>query len=105
MTENNSSNKKWCDLDIQDKIKMIIAISLVAASIILGFVSFVILLEIPGSVLGLEGLWLSAALAIFGIASYFHNELVQFKSEVKCRLNNIGNTTLSIEDKNIDDEQ
>lgn len=86
MTDSTYENKKWAELGAATKIKLSSAAALVAASIILGFVSFIILLEIPTSVIGLSGLWLSTALAIMGITSYFHNEMVQFQSEVKTRL-------------------
>ena len=81
-------NKKWSELGAATKVKLSIAAALVIASIILGFVSFYILLEIPTSVIGLDGLWLSTALGVLGISSYFHNEMVQFQSEVKTRLKN-----------------
>ena len=83
--------KHWADLGFSDKFKLTIAGVLVAASIILGFVSFILLLEIPTSVIGLEGLWLSTALAVLGIASYFHNELVEFQGKVAERLNKLDN--------------
>lgn len=79
-------NKKWNELGAATKVKLSIAASLVLASIILGFVSFIILLEIPTSVIGLDGLWLSTALGVLGITSYFHNEMMQFQTEVKSRL-------------------
>lgn len=82
-------NKKWNELGATTKVKLSIAAALVIASIILGFVSFLILLEIPTSVIGLDGLWLSTALGVLGISSYFHNEMVQFQSEVKTRLKNL----------------
>lgn len=86
MSDTIYENKKWNELGAATKIKLSSAAALVLASIVLGFVSFVILLEIPTSVIGLSGLWLSTALAIMGITSYFHNELVEFQSEVKTRL-------------------
>ena len=82
-------NKKWKELGAATKVKLSIAAALVIASIILGFVSFLILLEIPTSVIGLDGLWLSTALGVLGISSYFHNEMVQFQSDVKTRLKNL----------------
>ena len=82
-------NKKWSELGATTKVKLSIAAALVIASIVLGFVSFYILLEIPTSVIGLDGLWLSTALGVLGISSYFHNEMVQFQSEVKTRLKNL----------------
>lgn len=83
--------RTWKQLGIAEKFKLTIAGGLVLSSILLGFISFVILLEIPTSVIGLDGLWLSTALAVLGITSYFHNELVQFQSEVKTRLREIDN--------------
>ena len=77
---------KWKELPIKEKIKYCISIGLVSASIILGFISFFILFEIPGSVLGLEGIWLATALAVIGIGMYFHNSLVQFETKVNKRL-------------------
>lgn len=91
MNETTYENKKWAELGAATKIKLSLAAALVVASIILGFVSFIILLEIPTSVIGLSGLWLSTALAIMGITSYFHNEMVQFQSEVKTRLKKLDN--------------
>lgn len=91
MNETTYENKKWAELGAATKIKLSSAAALVVASIILGFVSFIILLEIPTSVIGLSGLWLSTALAIMGITSYFHNEMVQFQSEVKTRLKKLDN--------------
>ena len=79
-------NKKWAELGAAPKIKLSSAAALVAASIILGFVSFIMLLEIPSSVIWLDMLWLSTALGVLGISSYFHNEMVQFQTEVKSRL-------------------
>lgn len=89
MTQAAYDSRKWAELGAGEKLKLSLAAILVAASIILGFVSFIVLLEIPTSLIGLDGLWLSTALAIMGITSYFHNELVQFQSEVKTRLKKI----------------
>lgn len=80
------NDKKWKELGIGDKVKISIAGTLVTASIILGFVSFILLYEIPTSVLGLDGLWLSTALAVLGIASYFNNEMIKFHAHVEDRL-------------------
>ena len=86
MQESIYDNRKWKELGISDKVKLSLAGVLVFASIILGFLSFLLLLEIPTSVIGLDGLWLSTALAILGITSYFHNEMSHFQAEVKTRL-------------------
>ena len=58
--------------------------------------AYIILLfpiQIPTSVIGLSGLWLSTVLAILGITSYFNNELIQFKGKVQDRLNKLDKNT------------
>ena len=83
--------RKWKDLGFGDKMKYSIASVLVLSSIIIGFLSFVWLAMIPTSVIALTGLWLSTALAILGISSYFHNELVQFQGKINDRLKSLDN--------------
>lgn len=78
--------RKWKDLGFADKMKFSIASVLVFSSIVIGFLSFIWLAMIPTSVIALSGLWLSTALAILGISSYFHNELVQFQGKINDRL-------------------
>lgn len=81
--------RKWKDLGFGDKMKYSIASVLVISSIVIGFLSFIWLAMIPTSVIALSGLWLSTALAIMGISSYFHNELVQFQGKINDRLKRI----------------
>lgn len=81
--------RKWKDLGFGDKMKYSIASVLVISSIVIGFASFIWLAMIPTSVIALSGLWLSTALAILGISSYFHNELVQFQGKINDKLKRI----------------
>lgn len=81
--------RKWRDLGFGDKMKYSIASILVFSSIVIGFASFIWLAMIPTSVIALSGLWLSTALAILGISSYFHNELVQFQGKINDKLKRI----------------
>lgn len=81
--------RKWKDLGFGDKMKYSIASVLVISSIVIGFLSFIWLAMIPTSVIALSGLWLSTALAILGISSYFHNELVQFQGKINNKLKSI----------------
>lgn len=81
--------RKWKDLGFADKMKFSIASVLVFSSIVIGFASFIWLAMIPTSVIALSGLWLSTALAILGISSYFHNELVQFQGKINDKLKKI----------------
>ena len=81
--------RKWKDLGFADKMKFSIASVLVFSSIVIGFASFIWLAMIPTSVISLSGLWLSTALAILGISSYFHNELVQFQGKINDKLKRI----------------
>lgn len=78
--------RKWRELGFSEKMKYSIASVLVFSSIVIGFASFIWLAMIPTSVIALSGLWLSTALAILGISSYFHNELVQFQGKINDRL-------------------
>lgn len=92
--------RKWRDLGFADKMKYSIASILVFSSIVIGFASFIWLAMIPTSVIALSGLWLSTALAILGISSYFHNELVQFQGKINDRLKR-----MDYEDRNEKDIQ
>lgn len=92
--------RKWRDLGFADKMKYSIASVLVFSSIVIGFASFIWLAMIPTSVIALSGLWLSTALAILGISSYFHNELVQFQGKINDRLKR-----MDYEDRNEKDIQ
>lgn len=91
MTNISYDVRKWKELGFGDKMKYSIASVLVFSSIIIGFLSFVWLAMIPTSVIALSGLWLSTALAILGISSYFHNELVQFQGKINDRLKSLDN--------------
>lgn len=89
--------RKWKDLGFGDKMKYSIASVLVLSSIVIGFASFIWLAMIPTSVIALSGLWLSTALAILGISSYFHNELVQFQGKINDKLKKLDNESTSEE--------
>lgn len=79
MEENKGS---WKLLPIKEKLQYTIALVLCAASIIIAFISFFILYEIPDSVIAIDGLWLSSALTIFGVSMYFHNSLVKYQTKI-----------------------
>ena len=89
MTDISYDTRKWKELGFGDKMKYSVAAALVFASILIGFVSFIWLAMIPTSVIALSGLWLSTALAVLGISSYFHNELVSFQNKVNDKLEKI----------------
>ena len=59
------------------------AIALIASSIALAFVSFLITQDIGGGPLTYIGEALSAALGIFGIGVYFPGKLTEFKKEIR----------------------
>lgn len=89
MAEVTYDKRKWNDLGVTEKFKLTLASLLIVSSIILGFLSFIWLTYVPGSVIATIGLFGSEALAILGISSYFHNELVKFESNVRTRLSDI----------------
>ena len=86
-----NDSRSWKELGFGDKIRYSLATLLIVSSIVLAFVSFIILLEIPSSVIGTIGLFGSEALGILGIASYFSNEIIKFKSKVDAKLNELDN--------------
>ena len=86
---NLRDNRSWNDLGFGEKIRYSLATLLIVSAIILAFVSFIILLEIPSSVIGTVGLFGSEALGILGIASYFSNEIIKFQSKVDAKLNEL----------------
>lgn len=94
-------NRKWNDLGANDKFKLSLAASLIVSSIIMGFISFIWLQEVPTSVIGTMGLFFSESLALLGISSYFYNQLYQFKAEVNKKLDEIGKDE---HDKNTEEE-
>lgn len=81
-----NQSKKWKELGAGERTQLITAVVLVGAAIVLGFLSFLWLQMIPGSVLAQSGVYLSGALAIFGISAYFKSEMTEFQSEVKKEL-------------------
>lgn len=81
-----NDKRSWSELGVSEKFKLTLASILIISSIILGFLSFIWLQIVPGSVIATIGLFGSEALAILGISSYFHNELVKFESNVQTRL-------------------
>lgn len=72
----------WRDLGASEKTKLALSIFLIIASVILGFISFIILNEIPGSVIGINGVWCSTALALLGITAYVNTEIVKMRTKV-----------------------
>ena len=86
MNEQIFDTRHWKELGVSEKIKLSLASFLIISSVILGFLSFIWLLEVPGSVIATSGLFGSEALAILGISSYFSNEMTKFNTNVKEKL-------------------
>lgn len=82
----NIYDKKWSDLGAKEKSQLILAYSFAGASILLGFISFIWLTYIPGSVLGACGMYGSFACAILGIGVYLKTQILEMKTEVKNKL-------------------
>lgn len=80
---------KWVDLGASEKTKLSLSIFLIISSVILGFLSFLILNEIPGSVIGVNGVWCSTALALLGITAYVNTQVVKMKTELTERMNEL----------------
>lgn len=80
---------KWKSLSVKEKIQYSLAAIFGASSIIIGFVAFILLMEIPTSVITISMLWASVCCGLIGISLHFRNELTEFKSKCDDRLNNI----------------
>lgn len=86
---NIDETQKWSQLGFKDKANYIMALSFSAASIILAFVAFILLLYIPTSVITMSSLFASFAMALMGIGLYFKNKLVEFQTKCDNRLKEI----------------
>lgn len=82
-------DRKWRDLGFKDKAQYILAISFGFASIILAFVSFILLLYIPTSVITMSSLFASFALAIIGVTIYFKNQFIELQTKCDTKLKEI----------------
>lgn len=73
----------------KDWIQYLSAVLLILSAITLAFTSFFMINEVAAGVNTYVGITVSGGLAIFGITTYFVNQLTQFKSEVRKELNAI----------------
>lgn len=80
------TNQKWSELGAKDKTQLILAIVLIASSILLLFVSFIITLEIKSGVLAGSAEMLATALGLMGIGMYVKNSLIDLHTEVNKRI-------------------
>jgi hypothetical protein len=86
MTNTKSS---WKELPVKEKIQYFLAVLFGLASVAIGFVAFIILLNIPSSVIGISGMWASVSLGCIGIGMFFHNKMVEFETKVDERLSRL----------------
>ena len=93
-----TEQKRWKELGFGEKLKYSLAIFYAICSVLIGIISFIILYEIPGSVLAISGIWMSGCLAILGITQYFKTQLVEFQTEVKERFKRIDARINKIDD-------
>lgn len=84
-------NNNWSNLNIKEKFQYSLAVMFGVSSVIIGFVAFIILLEIPASVIGISALWASICCGIIGIGLHFKSQMMEFDTEVKQRLKDIDN--------------
>ena len=81
--------QKWNELGASEKTKLSLSVFLIISSVILGFISFLILNEIPGSVIGINGVWMSTALALLGITAYVNTQVVKMRTQLAEKMNEI----------------
>ena len=85
------AKESWKDISIKEKFQYILAAMFGVASVVIGFVAFIILLEVPWNVTGISALWASICCGIVGISLHFKSEMMEFDTQVKQRLNDIDN--------------
>ena len=73
----------------KDWIQYLSGVTLILSAITLSFTSFFTINEVAAGVNTYVGITVSGGLAIFGITTFFVNQLTQFKSEVRKELNAI----------------
>lgn len=90
MTSNSYFDARgWNKLGFGEKLRYSLATLLIVASIILAFISFIMLSVVHTSVIGTAGLFGSEALGILGISTYFSNEIIKFRTKVEEKLNEL----------------
>ena len=85
------SKENWNNISIKEKFQYSLAAMFGVASVVIGFVAFIILMNIPWSVIGISFLWASICCGVLGISLHFRNEMMEFDTEIKERLNDIDN--------------
>ena len=75
--------QKWKDLGARDKFQLVNGTVLVVAAIILYYISFIITLTVGVGVISAGTTLLGTGLALFGIGSYFKNQLVNFETNLE----------------------
>lgn len=96
------TEKKWSELGARDKFQLINGTALIVSAIILYYVSFLITLTIGVGVISGGATLLGTGLALFGIGSYFKNQLVNFEANLEKEVNEQIDKRFKQEDK---DEQ
>lgn len=77
------SNQKWSELGARDKFQLINASALIASAIILYFICFIVTLTVGMGVISAGGTLLATGLALFGVGSYFKNQMINFETNLE----------------------
>jgi hypothetical protein len=93
-------SNKWRDLGAGEKTKLGLSIFLIICSVVLGFISFIILNEVPGSVIGINGVWCSTALALLGITAYVNSEIVKMRTKVDGKIDELDDAERNFKHRN-----
>lgn len=80
---------KWRDLGARDKMQIINGTALIAAAIILYFVSFIVTLTIGMGIISAGGTLLATGLAFFGITAYINNQMLNFEARMTKRMDKL----------------
>ena len=70
----------------KDWLQYLSALTLILSAIVMGFLSFLTLLDVPAGVNTYIGIAVSGGLAIFGVAAYMVSQVAQFKTNIRREL-------------------
>lgn len=89
MTQNTEKLDSWNNIGIRAKMCIINGTLLVMSAVCLYFISFLWLSAIGLDIISAGATLMGCGLAFFGLKSFIKSELIEFKTEVENKINNI----------------
>lgn len=97
--------EKWSEMGARERWQIINGTALIFGSIILYFLSFILTLSIGMGEISACSSMMATALALFGITSYFKNQITEFETRIEREMNIKDEDDTRGEDDNREDRQ